>query len=95
MKGQKALDKIGVWWHNGCSAIAIESVLYWISHLQCCVLATHNAVVKVQGGCNWQGKAKTNTGLVEKKCLSCVHMPHRSESQLCNENIRRGDLWLG
>ena len=33
-------------------AVAIKSVPYWIAHLQCCVLITHGAVVKVQGGCN-------------------------------------------
>ena len=33
-------------------AVAIQSVPYWIAHLQCCVLITHGAVVKVQGGCN-------------------------------------------
>ena len=44
-------------------AVTIGSILYWISHLQCCVLATHSAVVKVQDGCNVQGKAKTSTSL--------------------------------
>ena len=34
------------------TGVAIKSVPYWIAHLQCCVLITHGAVVKVQGGCN-------------------------------------------
>ena len=33
-------------------AVAIGSVLYWMLHLQCRVLITHGAVVKVQGGLN-------------------------------------------
>ena len=37
-------------------AVAIESVLYWMSHLQCRVLITHGAVVKVQIGPNVHGK---------------------------------------
>ena len=33
-------------------AIAIGSILYWMAHLQCCVLITHGVVVKVQIGLN-------------------------------------------
>ena len=57
MKGQQALSRIGVWCANECrvmafTGLAIKSVPYWIAHLQCCVLITHGAVVKVQGGYN-------------------------------------------
>ena len=51
------MGRIGVWCANECgvlafTGLAIKSVPYWIAHLQCCVLITHGAVVKVQGGCN-------------------------------------------
>ena len=36
--------------------IAIGSVMHWIAHLQCYVLAMHSAVVKVQSGQYVQGK---------------------------------------
>ena len=55
-------------------AVAIGSVLYWMLHLQCRVLITHGAVVKVQISLNVHDR-KTNTNL-SWKCLSCVHMPH-------------------
>ena len=52
IKGQQALGRIGVWYANECrvmafTGLAIKSVPHWIAHLQCCVLITHGAVVKV------------------------------------------------
>ena len=68
MKGQQALSRIGVWCANECrvmafTGLAIKSVPYWIAHLQCCVLITHGAVVKVQGGYSVH-KRKTSTSLL-------------------------------
>ena len=74
-------------------AVAIGSVLYWMLHLQCRVLITHGAVVKVQIGLNVHDR-KTSTSL-PCKCPSYIHMPHRGGEQLYSEIIRRGYLWLG
>ena len=36
--------------------VAIGSIMHWIAHLRCYVLATHSATVKVQSGQYVQGK---------------------------------------
>ena len=88
MKGQTALGRIeclvAQWVQCCCHWVC----LYWISHPQCCVLATHSAVVKVQVGCNRQGKAETSTSL-SGECPSCVHIPHHVGAQLYSKSIRR------
>ena len=50
--------------------VAIGFVLYWMSRLQCCVLITHGAVVKVQIGLNVHDR-KTSTSL-SWECLTMV-----------------------
>ena len=51
-KRTEALGRIGVWYMSAVllhsHTVAIGSVLYWMLHLRCCVLATHSAAVKVQ-----------------------------------------------
>ena len=71
-------------------AVAIGSSLYWMLHLQCRVLITHGAVVKVQIGLNVHYRKPAL--VCHGKCLSCVYIPHRCGWQLCNENTRKGTL---
>ena len=85
MEEQKALDisgqeeclvlSVNVGVLHSC-AVAIGSIMHWISHLQCCVLITHSTVVKVRIGLNVHAEMQTNITL-SKKCLSCVYTPHR------------------
>ena len=69
--GHERTDGIGQDWVFGrtvsavllhSQAVAIGSVLCWMLHLQCRVLITHGAVVKVQMGPDVHNR-KTSTGL--------------------------------
>ena len=50
--------------------IAIEFVLHWMSHLQCCVLITHSAVVKVRNDCNVHVNTNHHSSIMKVPQLS-------------------------